>query len=200
MIEKLLIVVSVTTLAMLSPGPDMALVMRNTLTGSQRRGGLTALGVLSGNLVHIGYCVFGIALLLSQSPTAYTALRIASAAYLVYLGTRSLRNVTGTGAAGASADTRHPYGEGFINNLLNPKGSLFYLGVFSQVITPETSRWQTISLIAAMLSVSAAFWVLFVHTLHLPVIRVGLAQWDIAINRVFGVVLIVIGASVVFLK
>jgi threonine/homoserine/homoserine lactone efflux protein len=67
MIGKLLIIVSVTTLAMLSPGPDMVLVMHNTLTGNRRRGALTALGVLSGNLVHIAYCTLGIALLLSKS-------------------------------------------------------------------------------------------------------------------------------------
>ena len=50
MIEKLLLVVSVTTLCMLSPGPDMILVMRNTLTRDRRWGGLTALGVLTGNM------------------------------------------------------------------------------------------------------------------------------------------------------
>jgi threonine/homoserine/homoserine lactone efflux protein len=93
-----------------------------------------------------------------------------------------------------------PYQQGFINNLLNPKGSLFYLGVFSQVITPDTLRWQTASLIAVMLSVSAVFWVLFVEALHQPMIRWHLERSTVAINRVFGVVLIVIGASTALLK
>jgi len=92
MIEKLLLVVIVTTLCMLSPGPDMILVMRNTVTGDRRSGGLTALGVLTGNMVHIGYCVLGIALLLSRSPVVYNVLRVSSAIYLVYLGVRSLRS------------------------------------------------------------------------------------------------------------
>ena len=61
MTEKLLLVAGVTMLAMLSPGPDMVLVMRNTVTEDRRRGGLTALGVLTGNLFHIGYCTLGIA-------------------------------------------------------------------------------------------------------------------------------------------
>ena len=200
MIEKLLVVVSVTALAMFSPGPDMALVMRNTLTGSQRRGGLTALGVLSGNLVHIAYCTFGIALLLSKSPRAYTVLRIASGAYLVYLGIRALREVTERDESVRLVGHGNPYREGFINNVLNPKGSLFYLGVFSQVITPDTSRWQTATLICVMFGVSTVFWALFVQTLHLPMIRLWLTRWDVAINRVFGVVLIAIGASVAAIK
>ncbi len=200
MYEKLLIIVSVTTLAMLSPEPDMALVMRNTLAGGQRRGRLTALGVLSGNLGHIGYCVFGIALLVLKSPRTYTALRLASAGYLVYLGVQGLRSVKGDDDACGPSDDANSYREGFINNLLNPKGSLFYLGVFSQVITLDTSPWQTISMVAVMMTVSAVFWWLFVQTLHLPVIRVGLTHWKVAINRAFGVVLILIGASIAVLK
>ena len=95
--EKLLIVLGITTLCMLSPGPDMVLVMRNTLTGDRRLGGLTALGILTGNLIHIAYCAVGIALLLSRSPVAYNVLRIAGAVYLVYLGVQGIRNAGGSG-------------------------------------------------------------------------------------------------------
>ena len=203
MIEKLLLVVGVTTLCMLSPGPDMVLVMRNTVTRDRWSGGLTALGVLTGNLVHIGYCTLGIALLLSQSPVAYNTLRVASAAYLVYLGVQSLRS---GGTTEAEPDESHgrrrtsAYREGLVNNLLNPKGILFYLGVFSQLITPDMTFAQTTLLIGVMMSVSAAFWVLFVHTLHLPAIRAGLSRSKVAIDRVFGVVLILFAARIATLK
>ena len=76
MTEKLLLLVGVTTLCMLSPGPDMFLVMRNTLTGGRWHGAMTAIGVLTGNLVHIGYCVFGVAVLLLRSQPAYNAIRM----------------------------------------------------------------------------------------------------------------------------
>src|SRR5262245_20426245 len=145
MTEKLMLVIGVTTLCMLSPGPDMVLVMRNTLTRDRRAGGLTALGVLTGNMVHIGYCVFGLALLLTKSPALFDALRIAGALYLMYLGVQSLRSGGGSLGDGAieAAGARRPgpaYAQGLINNLLNPKGSLFYLGVFSQLITPDMTR------------------------------------------------------------
>ncbi len=91
------------------------------------------------------------------------------------------------------------YWQGFVNNVLNPKGSLFYLGVFSQLITPEMSFAQTTLLIAVMVGVSAVFWIVFVQTLHLPMIRARLDTSKIAINRVFGVVLILFGARIAML-
>jgi threonine/homoserine/homoserine lactone efflux protein len=201
MTEKLLIVLGVTTLCMLSPGPDMVLVMRNTLVGDRRRGGWTALGVLTGNLFHIAYCTVGIAVLVSRSPIAYTVLRVASAVYLVFLGVQALRNATRRDAP-TSADVTHgnPYWQGFVNNILNPKGSLFYLGVFTQVITPDISLAQTAWLVAAMMSVSVVFWIVFVQTLHLRVIRLALHNSRTAMERVFGVALIALGARVAVLK
>jgi threonine/homoserine/homoserine lactone efflux protein len=200
--EKLLLVAGVTALAMLSPGPDMILVMRNTMAGDRWRGGLTALGVLTGNLVHIAYCTLGIALLLLRSPVAYNVLRVASAIYLVYLGIQSLRSRAAKAEPDTSAGRRatNAYWQGLVNNVLNPKGSLFFLGVFSQLITPDMSFAQTTLLVVVMLSISAVFWIVFVQTLQLPMIRVGLAKSTVAINRVFGVVLILFGARVAMLK
>jgi len=203
MTEKLLIVLGVTTLCMLSPGPDMVLVMRNTLAGDRRRGGLTALGVLTGNLCHIVYCAVGIALLLSRTPVAYNVLRIAGAIYLVYLGVQGVRYASRGGdnvIPSQDAERGSPYWQGFVNNLLNPKGSLFYLGVFTQVITPDVSPAQAALLVAAMMAVSVAFWIVFVQTLHLPVIRTAVENSKATIDRVFGIVLIALGARIAMLK
>jgi threonine/homoserine/homoserine lactone efflux protein len=198
--EKLLLVVSVTTLCMLSPGPDMMLVMRNTLTHDRRWGGVTALGILTGNLVHIAYCTVGIALLLARSAIAFNALRLASAGYLVYLGVQSLRSVDAVHAPPAATASGSAYWQGFVNNVLNPKGSLFYLGVFSQLITPDMSAAQTISLVAVMMTVSALFWLVFVQALRMPIVLAGLDRSRVAIDRVFGVVLILFAAIVVMVR
>lgn len=202
MIEKLVLVVTVAALCMISPGPDMLLVMRNTLVRDRHSGALTALGVLTGNLIHIGYCVIGIAVLVSQSPVLYQVLRIAGAIYLIYLGIHDLKNASREEVNRPSTimPSGSAYREGFVNNLLNPKGSLFYLGVFTQVITPEMSLMQTTLLIAAMMTVSALFWLMFLQTLHLPAVRAAVTGWRIAINRVFGIALVLLGASVAILK
>lgn len=140
MIGQLFLVVSVTCLAMVIPGPDMVLVLRNTLVGGRRAGLQTSTGVLLGNLVHVTYCLLGIGWLISRSILAFAMLKYAAAAYLIYLGVVSLR-AGDTTLAGAHLEGRQPqrtwFLQGFVSNVLNPKGTLFYLGVFTVVIALE---------------------------------------------------------------
>ena len=65
-LDQILVIVSVTALVMVSPGPDMVLVLRNTFAGGRVAGLQTSVGILSGNLVHITYCMLGIGLLISD--------------------------------------------------------------------------------------------------------------------------------------
>lgn len=92
MLDQILVVVGITVLIMISPGPDMVIVMRNTMIGGRVAGLNTSAGVLAGNLVHIAYCAVGIGWLISQSILAFTLLKYAAAAYLIYLGLMSLRD------------------------------------------------------------------------------------------------------------
>jgi threonine/homoserine/homoserine lactone efflux protein len=157
MLEQILLILSVTFLAMVSPGPDMVLVLRNTFASGRRAGLQTSMGILCGNLVHITYCVFGIGMLISRSILAFSALKYVAAAYLIYLGIMSVRSGTkGLDASDIQGGQleRSWFIQGFINNLLNPKGTLFYLGVFTTVITPETSPGAMFLLILTMMLVS----------------------------------------------
>jgi threonine/homoserine/homoserine lactone efflux protein len=186
---------------MLSPGPDMFLVMRNTLVLGRRQGAFTSIGILTGNLVHIAYCALGVAVLLQTNRTAYNVLRAASAIYLVYLGIQCFRRrETGESSTEpAVASARSAYWQGLFNNLLNPKGSLFYLGVFTQLITPDTSIPQTMILVLVMMTISAVFWVLFVYALKAPLVGRNLSRFGVVIDRALGVMLILLAARVAML-
>src|SRR5712675_1064964 len=134
MLDQLLVIVSLTSLVMVTPGPDMVLVLRNTFVGGRRSGLQTSIGILSGNLVHITYCMLGIGLLISQSLLAFSALKYAGAAYLIYLGILSFRSAArtlDTNDLEGRRPNRRWFVRGMVNNLLNPKGTLFYLGVFT---------------------------------------------------------------------
>ena len=197
--DQLLVIVSLTFLVMVSPGPDMVLVLRNTFVNGRRAGLRTSMGILSGNLVHITYCMLGIGLLISQSIAAFSALKYAGAAYLIYLGIMSFRSDARTldtnDIEGRQTD-RTWFVQGFVNNLLNPKGTLFYLGVFTMVITPETSPSAMLLLIFSMMLVSASFWLFFVYTLDRPTIREFIERSQHAVNRIFGVLLVLLGVRV----
>lgn len=199
MLDQMLVVVGVTALVMVIPGPDMILVMRNTLLGGRGAGLQTSVGVLSGNLIHIFYCMLGIGLLISRSVVAFSLLKYAAAAYLVFLGFTSFRS---GGHALETGDIERPrlnrtwFVQGFFNNLLNPKGTLFYLGVFTTVIAPETSGRMMVVLILSMMFVSASFWLLFVCTLDRPFLRDSINGFRQAMRRIFGAVLVLLGVRV----
>jgi RhtB (resistance to homoserine/threonine) family protein len=199
MLQQIVVIVSVTFLVMVSPGPDMVLVLRNTFVSGRRAGLQTSMGILSGNLVHITYCVLGIGLIISQSIVAFSALKYAGAAYLIYLGIMSVRSgakTLDTNDIERRRSKRPWFVQGFVNNLLNPKGTLFYLGVFTMVITPETSAGVMLLLIFTMMLVSASFWLFFVYTLDRPTIREFIERSQRTVNRIFGGLLVFLGLRV----
>lgn len=199
MLDQISVIVSVTFLVMISPGPDMVLVLRNTFVGGRRAGLQTSMGILSGNLIHITYCMLGIGWLMSQSILVFSAFKYAAAAYLIYLGIMSFRSRANTlDANGLERLRPHRrwFVQGFANNVLNPKGALFYLGVFTIVITPETSASATFLLIGIMMLVSASFWLFFVYTLDRPSIREFIDRSQQTVNRICGVLLVFLGVRV----
>ncbi len=203
MIDQVLVVIGVTFLVMISPGPDMVIVTRNTLMMGRRSGLLTSLGVLTGNLVHITYCVIGIGWLISQSILAFSILKYLGAAYLIYLGYMSYRTkpvpLNQITIISKSSD-RTAFIQGFLNNILNPKGTLFYLGVFTVIISPQSSWFEMLILVIIMKLVSASFWLVFVVTLDRQFVRSFFDRAQMAINRVFGTLLIALGIKVALLE
>jgi threonine/homoserine/homoserine lactone efflux protein len=131
------------------------------------------------------------------------AFKYAAAAYLIYLGIASLQSGART------LDTLEIDGRrlhltwfvhGFVNNLLNPKGTLFYLGMFTVVITPETSGSAMLLLIVSMMLVSASFWLCFVYTLDRPIVRQCIERSQETVHRIFGGLLILLGLRVASMR
>jgi len=201
-IDQILVIVGITALVLISPGPDLIIVLRNTVLGGRRAGLRTSAGILTGNLVHITYCVLGIGWLISNSILAFTVLKYLGATYLVYLGVMSFR--AGSESLDSSPEEKTGnkswFVQGFVNNVLNPKGTLFYLGVFTMVITPETSAKTTLILIVTMNLVCAAFWLFFVFTLDQPVVRGFIERSQQTVHRLFGGLLIFLGLRVALLE
>jgi threonine/homoserine/homoserine lactone efflux protein len=196
LLESLTWVVGLTALVMITPGADMVLVARNTLTGGRREGWLTSCGVLTGNLVHITACALGVGWLLANSPVAYSLLRGAAGMYLIGRGIVGLLSKRANAGPDEASRRRAsvPFLQGLLNNLLNPKGALFYLSVFAQLSRPGTGAAQRIVSIAAMVATSATFWLLFVPSLHRPASRAVFVSSRGTAQSLLAVVLIALGA------
>jgi threonine/homoserine/homoserine lactone efflux protein len=123
----------------IAPGPDMLYVIGRSIGQGRRAGTVSALGIFVGCLVHIFVAAAGLAALLRSSPLAYSIVRYAGAAYLVYLGVRVLLERSNTLEAPEvqSAPLRQIFTQGVITNVLNPKVALFFLAFLPQFIQPR---------------------------------------------------------------
>jgi threonine/homoserine/homoserine lactone efflux protein len=128
----------VAVLVIVTPGQDTALTIRNTLAAGRRAGSSTALGVSTGQAVWALAAAAGVAALLQASEPAFLAVRLAGAAYLVYLGVAALvlalrRSPTRTDErAGRRSRRLAPFGQGLISNLGNPKMAVFFTSLLPQ--------------------------------------------------------------------
>jgi threonine/homoserine/homoserine lactone efflux protein len=131
----------VSIVVIVTPGPDTALTVRNTLLGSRRTGLLTALGVATGQAIWTLAAAAGIAALLVASEPAFLAVKFAGAAYLVWLGVQSLRAaLRGTDLQGSRPAARAPrpmiaataYRQGVVSDLGNPKMAAFFTSLLPQ--------------------------------------------------------------------
>jgi threonine/homoserine/homoserine lactone efflux protein len=128
----------------LVPGPDVAVVTRNTLAAGRGRGAWTAVGVATAAAVQGGAAAAGLGAVVVRSQPLFEALRWAGIAYLVFLGVQALRSaVAGRYAALDGAGTRQPaqrlagWRQGFLTNITNPKVLVFYLAVLPQFLEPD---------------------------------------------------------------
>ncbi|RLP94687.1 LysE family translocator [Micromonospora sp. BL4] len=127
---------------MLTPGPDMMFVVANAARYGTRAGVVAALGVAAGEAVHIAAVVCGLAALVSASPTLFTVIRWAGAAYLIVLGVRALRTSGDplTSDPGQGDRTGRAFLRGLVTNLLNPKMILFSVAFLPQFVDPAAGN------------------------------------------------------------
>lgn len=92
--NELFLMIAITMLAVISPGPDFAMVTRNSYAFGRRSGLMAALGIACGVQVHVLYTVFGVAVIITQSPLLFMAMKLLGGGYLVYLGIKSFTNTS----------------------------------------------------------------------------------------------------------
>lgn len=139
---EFLLVASAHLLAVASPGPDFALVLRQSIRHGRVTAIRTSLGIGSGILFHVTYSVLGLALLIRSSETIFTTVKYAGAVYLIWIGLRALLSrplsESSTAGEGSNLPRRGAYVEGLLVNVLNPKAMLFFIALFSVGVSPTT--------------------------------------------------------------
>ncbi len=122
------------------PGPAVLYVVARSVAQGRSAGLVSVAGVHAGSAVHIGAAVVGLSALLVRSVTAFALVKWAGAAYLIYLGVRTLRHGSEIGAGEPGFDsrsTRRLFADGFTINVLNPKTAVFFLAFVPQFVDPS---------------------------------------------------------------
>jgi len=187
-------------LAVASPGPDFAVVVRESVAQGRRAGSWTALGVGCGIFVHVAYSLLGIGLIVSQSIVLFNLFKWLAAAYLVYLGWRALRArpmnleaIDGTNAPVARSAWQ-AFVVGFVTNGLNPKATLFFLSLFTVVISADTPLWVQAGYGVYLAGATALWFLLVAWLFSRGRVRAGFARMGHWFDRLTGAVLIGLGA------
>lgn len=138
-LPSLLSLVGIMMIALISPGPDFAVIVRNSLVYSRKTALLTALGIALGIMVHVFYTLFGLGLVIKESTWLFQGIKFIGAGYLIYVGYKSLRAKKTNLAYGNMQHARDISPKlailsGFLTNALNPKCMLFIMSLFSVII------------------------------------------------------------------
>ena len=199
---EFLTVALIHLLAVASPGPDFAVVVRESVTHGRRAGTWTAFGVGMAIFLHVGYSLLGIGLIVSQSIVLFNALKWLAAAYLLYIGFKALR--AGPAPAGQASvepvlEQRSPraaFVAGFMTNGLNPKATLFFLSLFTVVINPHTPLLVQAGY-GVYLALATGLWFCLVALLFSQQrVRAGFARLGHWFDRAMGVVLVGLGIKI----
>ncbi len=188
-------------LAVISPGPDFIVTVKNSLHYSRRSGIFTSLGIGLGLCVHLAYCAAGIGFIISKSPVLFSILKFLGAGYLIYIGICSIKSKSSKPeiVEEKTSDDLSRYQAfriGFFTNVLNPKVTLFILSLFTLVISPDTPLY-VIFIISLLIIFTAITWFIVVSIFFTqPNVQRLFYKFENKINHVLGGLLVLLGIKI----
>lgn len=202
MTNELYVVISVSALAVISPGSDFAMVTKNTVSYGRHAGYLTALGIALSTWVHTLYCLVGIALIISKTPLLFSGIKYLGIAYLLYIGISTFRSkfnpqqnaVEKISTATLIASLK----QGFLSNVTNPKTTLFYLSLFTMVVSKSTPLIVQIMYGLIICILHLVWFGLISYLISHPKIKDKFDKNVNVVNKLIGVVLVLIAAKLFF--
>ncbi len=189
-------------LAVASPGPDLVIIIKQSISQPYRVVLWTSLGIALGILMHVAYSLLGIGLIISQSIVLFSAIKWIGALYLLFIGWKAL---TARAPQKVNAESNMPVAAmprlralkiGFLCNALNPKVTLFFLALFTQVINPATPMAVQLGYGLYMGLQTFVWFSLVGSVLSLRVLRKYVTAFQLWAERVMGAVLIALGLKI----
>lgn len=196
-------IAAICLIGALSPGPSLAVVVRNTVNGGRIQGVITAVSHGMGVGLYALLTAGGLALVIVRHPVLFETIRWSGAAFLLYLGLRSLispakpRDASDQTGETGHAGEMYALRDGFLIVFLNPKIALFFLALFSQFVRPEAPWTEKAIMATTAWAIDTLWYVTVALVLSGTGAVTGLRRRAVLLDRIFGVVLIVLAVRVV---
>lgn len=224
--QGFLVITSVHLLAAASPGPDFILVSQQTLTKGRRIGLWTSFGITLGLGVHVIYSVLGLAAVIAHSQPLLTAIKYLGGAYLMYLGWHGIRSqpkqitdVADTADINTQPTSTTPSQQsepqlshhssqsiithirrGFLCNVFNPKAPIYFVAIFTLVLSPDMPTWQLAVYGVWMMVLQMAWFSTVVMMLSIPAINRRFQKSAHWVDRVLGGAMMMLGLNLILRK
>lgn len=188
-------VLTMTLIIIILPGPDFFIVLKNSLGNNKISGIFTSLGVGIGVWIHVSYSVIGTGILYHFSETLFSVLKYLGIIYLLYIGFSCLISKTNSFNFTTTKETARisnlkSFKMGFINNILNPKATLFFISLFTQVVSPDRNLLTKL-LYGAIVSFTCIIWFSCISLVFNKIKNISIFNFEkIKIEKIVGVVLI----------
>ncbi|NJO68320.1 MAG: LysE family transporter [Bacteroidetes bacterium] len=191
--------------AAISPGPDFVMAVRNSVTYSRKTGIFTGIGIGLGISIHILYCAAGVGYIISKSILVFTIIKYLGAIYLIYMGIMAI--VSKTTKIEIDEETKlqdltrfQAIKTGFLTNVLNPKATLFFLGLFTFVVKPHTPISILVILSLIMILTAIGWFTIVALFFTHKKIRSSFTRFEQYFNKFFGGLLILLGIKIALTK
>ncbi|SDO37093.1 LysE family translocator [Desulforhopalus singaporensis] len=202
-LHGILVLTLVHTLAAAAPGPDFVFVTQRTLSGGRRAGLLTSLGIALGLSVHITYSAFGLAAVIAHSAELLWWVKIGGGCYLIYLGINGLKSKPKTGsiacgAPGSGGSMVKTVGAGFLCNALNPKAPIYFVSLFTLVLSPDMPVFHVVVYGVWLMIIQLLWFSFVVVVLSIPAVNEKVLRTGHWIDRLLGGAMIGLGMKLLF--
>ncbi|OUR62323.1 MFS transporter [Colwellia sp. 39_35_sub15_T18] len=201
-IQGLLLITSIHILAAASPGPDFVLVSQQTLSNGKKSGLMCSIGIALGLSIHIIYSAFGLAAIIANSSSALWAIKLLGGGYLIYLGIKGLKSKPAVSPKtqqekAIKYSAKKSIGIGFLCNALNPKAPIYFVSLFTLVLSPDMPILHIALYGLWMMIIQLSWFSLVVTLLCQPTINKKFKRMGHVIDRVLGGAMVALGLKVI---
>lgn len=201
--DEFLLLALAHLIAVISPGPDFIVTIRQSVQQGKTAALWTAFGIGVGIMVHVAYVILGVAVLLRDFPAIMRVFQLVGAAYLLWLSWQCLRSssvmrVDATQATGNGHTAWQAWRLGFLTNALNPKATMFFLALYINIVSVMTPVWVQVGYGLWMSAVTGLWFSLVASIMVKAPVRTAFLRFGPWVDRLLGVLLIIIAVRLIW--